>query len=176
MNLLLYYSNTLKTILCKETNNMHIGNLNHLPLSSYLHPKLIDIINTVKERLHNAGFTEEKTDIEENVFVISAQAMTEPLADRQSEFHNNFIDVQILLEGQETFGYGYKGYDSISEDKLEQHDVAFIDTVVDEQYVTLQAGDYVVFYPHQPHRPLICVDKPEAIKKIVVKIHKSVLK
>jgi biofilm protein TabA len=154
---------------------MHIGNLNHLTLSSQLHPLVKKVLAMVAEKVETNQLPSERLDLQEGVFLFTAEVTTEVFEARRSEIHENYMDIQILLEGEERFGYSYKGYGSVTEDQLETSDVAFVDDVVDEKFVDLSAGDFIIFYPQQPHRPMVCVDSPAPIKKIVVKIHKKLM-
>lgn len=154
---------------------MHIGNLNNLPLSSQLQPVIKEILEIVAQKVKNNDLPTEKLDLQEGVFLFPAEVETETLDKRRSEIHQDFMDIQILLEGEEKFGYSCKGFQTMTEDLLEKSDVAFIDDVIDEKFVDLIAGDFAIFYPGQPHRPLVCVDKPKLIKKIIVKVNKNIL-
>ncbi|MFC1233885.1 YhcH/YjgK/YiaL family protein [Vibrio sp. F74] len=154
---------------------MHIGNLDNLALSSQLHPIVKDILNTVADMIQRNELPDGKHYLQEDIFLFTAEVDTETLEMRRSEIHNDFMDIQILLDGEERFGYSYKGYETVTENQLDNNDIAFVDDVIDEKYVNLTSGDFIIFYPNQPHRPMICVDTPKAIKKMVVKINKKVL-
>ena len=156
-------------------NSMHTGNLNNLILSSQLHPVVKEILNIVAEKVKNNDLPTEKLYLQEDVFLFTAEVVTETLDMRRSEIHRDFMDIQILLEGEEKFGYSCKGYETITDDQLDTNDVAFVDNIIDEKYVDLAAGDFAIFYPNQPHRPMICVDTPKPIKKIIVKVNKKIL-
>jgi|ASRK01.1.fsa_nt_gi biofilm protein TabA len=154
---------------------MHIGNLDNLALSSQLHPIVKDILNTVAEMIQRNELPDGKHYLQEDVFLFTAEVDTETFDMRRSEIHNDFMDIQILLDGEERFGYSYKGYETVTDNQLDSNDIAFVDNIIDEKYVDLASGDFIIFYPNQPHRPMICVDTPKAIKKMVVKINKKVL-
>ncbi len=152
-----------------------IGNLNQLTFTSYLAPTLQQIIVTVKAQLEN-GIENGKYPIEEDkVFFFVVDDHTQPLRERRAEIHDQYLDVQILLEGEEMFGYSLHPFSSIQDDQLADKDVAFSRAVVDEKHVTLVPGDFIIFYPGQPHRPLIAVTRPMPVKKAVIKVHKNLL-
>ena len=154
---------------------MHIGNLDNLNISSQLHPELQNILNIVAEKVKNNDLPTEKFFLQDDVFVLPLEVTTETLDMRRSEIHHDFIDIQILLQGEERFGYSFKGFETTTDDQLATNDVAFVDDVIDEKFVDLKAGDFVVFYPKQAHRPMVCIDSPKKINKLVVKINKSIL-
>ncbi len=140
-----------------------------------LHPAIIEIIQKVKEQ------TIENTEIgnyplhDESVYFI-VNDKTELKENRRSEIHHKYLDVQLILEGTETFGYSEYPLLSIEDDYLEEKDIAFSNDVQDEQFVTLEAGEFIIFNPKQPHRPLVAVnDKPAAVKKLIIKVNSALL-
>ncbi len=72
---------------------------------------------------------------------------TQPLALRRSECHARYLDVQILPQGRERFGYSLAPFNALDEDLLATRDVAFSAQLVEERFVDLAAGDFIVFYP-----------------------------
>ncbi len=140
-----------------------------------LHPVIIEIIQKVKEQ------TIENTEVgnyplhDESVYFI-VNDKTELKENRRSEIHHKYLDVQLILEGSETFGYSEYPLLSIEDDYLEKKDIAFSNDVQDEQFVTLEAGEFIIFNPKQPHRPLVAVnDKPAAVKKLIIKVNSALL-
>ena len=140
-----------------------------------LHPVIIEIIQKVKEQ------TIENTEVgnyplhDESVYFI-VNDKTELKENRRSEIHHKYLDVQLILEGTETFGYSEYPLLSIEDDYLEEKDIAFSNDVQDEQFVTLEAGEFIIFTPKQPHRPLVAVDdKPAAVKKLIIKVNSALL-
>ena len=143
---------------------------------SELHPVIIEIIQYVKVK------TAEKVETgnyplpyDESVYFI-VDDKTELREKRRSEIHHKYLDVQLILEGTETFGYSNYPLLSIEDDYLAEKDIAFSNDVQDEQFVTLTAGEFIVFNPKQPHRPLVAVDdKPAAVKKLIIKVNSALL-
>jgi biofilm protein TabA len=140
-----------------------------------LHPVIIEIIQKVKEQ------TIENTEVgnyplhDESVYFI-VNDKTELKKHRRSEIHHKYLDVQLILEGTETFGYSEYPLLSIEDDCLEEKDIAFSNDVQDEQFVTLEAGEFIIFTPKQPHRPLVAVNgKPAAVKKLIIKVNSALL-
>ena len=101
---------------------------------------------------------------------------TELKENRRSEIHHKYLDVQLILEGIETFGYSEYPLLSIEDDDRAEKDIAFSNDVKDEEFVTLTAGEFIIFNPKQPHRPLVAVDdKPAAVKKLIIKVNSALL-
>ncbi|XDF79284.1 YhcH/YjgK/YiaL family protein [Aliivibrio fischeri] len=155
---------------------MFIGKWSEDIQGADLHPVIIEIIQYVKEQ------TEQNTSVgnyplphDESVYFI-VDDKTELKENRRSEIHHKYLDVQLLLEGSETFGYSEYPLISIEDDYLEDKDIAFSNDVKDEQFVTLGKGEFIIFNPKQPHRPLVAVnDTPAAVKKLIIKVNSALL-
>ena len=51
------------------------------------------------------------------------------------------------------------------------NDIAFTQEKTEGQWVPLEAGDFVILFPEDAHRPRgYFADAPEAVEKIVVKV------
>ncbi len=85
------------------------------------------------------------------------------------EVHRKYIDVQVVLQGSECMGW--KPMEEVEEwrgEYDEQKDVRFSDERC-EHFVTLKAGELVVFFPEDGHAPLIGAgDAP--LKKFIAKV------
>jgi biofilm protein TabA len=148
---------------------MLFGNIDQLDLLPYTYTKLRKCIEeavTIAQENPEGKYSLS----DDRIFVMVNATATEPTEQRAAEIHKKYIDIQILLEGEERFGYSNQLSDSFKAlDKLD-NDVLFIDEVAHENFVDLNAGDFVVFYPEQIHRPQCAVNTPMPIKKAVVKI------
>ena len=154
---------------------MLFGNVKQLDLVPYMSEKFVTWIN--EAMLLSENNEPGKYMIgDDGVFVNLVECETEPRAQRQSEIHKKYIDIQILLSGEETFGYSNAISDEARNLIELENDVMFFERVDKEQFITLQSGDFAIFYPNQAHRPLCAGnDKPMAIKKAILKIPTSVL-
>ncbi|MDR9828599.1 YhcH/YjgK/YiaL family protein [Vibrio sp. FNV 38] len=155
---------------------MLFGNVEKTELASYIHPTMKTLIKEAWAVAHDASREDGKYDLSyEGAFVVLATALTEPVEVRKAEYHKNYIDVQIVKQGKEKFGYSNDLSESESAVISLENDVAFMNEVVNEQFVTLLPGDFAVFYPNQVHRPLCAVDIPQEVKKVIVKIPHTLL-
>ncbi|WP_375748957.1 YhcH/YjgK/YiaL family protein [Vibrio sp. HN007] len=107
---------------------------------------------------------------EGGVFAMVVNAKTEPSEVRKPEFHKHYIDIQILLEGEEKLGYSNCLDSKYAEISDLENDVMFLEEVRNEQYVYLNPGDFALFFPGQIHRPLCSVNKDIEVKKAILKI------
>ncbi|MGL6017818.1 MAG: YhcH/YjgK/YiaL family protein [Gibbsiella quercinecans] len=107
------------------------------------------------------------------LFCLLQEMHTVPAEQMRAESHFDFVDIQYLLQGEETIGVARRqGDETITEQRLE-HDIVFYQQTHNEIAVTLQPGMFAVFFPHDLHRPC-CQSHGEAlIRKAVIKIHLS---
>lgn len=86
------------------------------------------------------------------------------------EAHRKNIDIQYLLKGEERVA-------CLPIDKLketvpysEEKDAAFFTSSLQPIEMTLGDGYFAIFFPQDGHMPQLSIDKPEMVKKVVVKI------
>lgn len=148
---------------------MLFGNVEQLDLVPYASRKLRSIISEAMALVEENG--EGKYPLsDDETFVILVSAQTEPREQRMAEIHKKYVDVQIVLQGEECFGYSNHLAAAPAALTELDNDVLLIDEVIQENFVTLQANDFVVFYPNQIHRPLCAVNQPQAVRKAIIKI------
>ncbi|MGY3904541.1 YhcH/YjgK/YiaL family protein [Aeromonas lusitana] len=128
----------------------------------------------VKDVAHWRDAPLGKTEIDGlRLFCLVSEELTEPVAARRGEFHEQYLDIQLLLSGEEWIGVGPHAYEREGADHP-YPDLWFVD---DEQtsYLALQPGDFAIFSPGELHRPLCTLTTPAKVKKLVVKVHKDLL-
>ena len=96
-----------------------------------------------------------KHELEPNrlwVIVESAQGRTR--AHAPLEFHRRFIDIQLVLAGEETIGWSpLSAETAAAADYDSVRDIAFL-AAVPRTWFQLRVGEFAVFYPHDAHAPL----------------------
>ena len=149
---------------------MIIGNIHHLELVPYLPTKLKQSIEFVK-KIITQDTPLGKHDIEgNNVFVLVSNDSTEAFEKRRAEYHERYLDIQIVLKGQEGMTFSNLPAGEPTDNWLADKDIAFLPAGEQEQQVILQEGDFVVFYPGEVHKPLCAVGEPAHVRKAVVKM------
>ena len=123
----------------------------------------------------------KKIDIEINVGVyqlnprvkaIVSEYVTKMGNEYGYEAHERFIDIQCVLNGEEKVSCS--PVERLKETKTysEEIDTAFYSTDFKHESTNLilQPGYFAVFYPQDGHMPQLCVDEPQMVKKVVVKV------
>lgn len=110
----------------------------------------------------------------ESWFCTLSPARTAPAATRHTEFHRQYLDIQILLAGEEIvhFSCADARHQQAEERKP---DLFIVDRPWLPHSVRLQPGDFVIFYPGEAHQALCAVGEPAAVRKAVFKIPLAML-
>jgi YhcH/YjgK/YiaL family protein len=103
-----------------------------------------------------------------DIFLIINHKDTKQREECPWEAHRRYIDIQYVLTGIEQIGYAYIDEMEVAMDYDENKDCIFFKGEGD--LFTVSAGTFALFNPEDVHRPGICIDKPEAVKKAVVKV------
>lgn len=152
---------------------MITGNVNHLELLPYLPAQLKQAIQYVMANF-NADSALGKFDVDgENQFVMIFNDSTSPAEERRQELHGKYLDIQIVLAGQEKMVFSNLAAPQGRAEWLEGKDIAFLPLEqqgLEEKSFIMNAGDFVVFYPGELHKPMCTVGENAPVKKAVVKI------
>lgn len=108
-------------------------------------------------------------DIADGVKVIAAEGegKTTEAALETFECHNQNIDIQFCISGNETIGWKPRTNCTQPKDEYsDEKDVLFFADKPD-MYFSLKSGQFVIFYPEDVHAPMI---GEGTIKKLVFKV------
>lgn len=107
-----------------------------------------------------------------NIKAIVSEYTTKEVNENGYEAHRQNIDIQYLLTGKEKIAC--LPVEQLSETKpySEETDAAFYNSVIDHGPSTLdlRLGYFAIFFPQDGHMPQLCVNDPEKVKKVVVKV------
>jgi biofilm protein TabA len=84
------------------------------------------------------------------------------------EAHRKYIDIQYVVNGSEKVGFCDVADMTIAQAYDKEKDCAIFKGTGD--FVTLSAGTFAVFFPHDAHMPGIAEGAPASVKKVVVKV------
>lgn len=90
-------------------------------------------------------------------------------ADAALEVHDRYIDIQVVLEGEETFGWTERSECTGARGVMDsEKDVQFFDGPKALTF-KLKAGDFCILFPTDGHAPMIG-DPSTEIKKCIFKV------
>lgn len=103
-----------------------------------------------------------------SLFALTQAYETKPIHEGKLEAHRNYIDIQLILEGEEFMGYAplQNQAESIPFDPAK--DIGFYDG--EAWFTLLRKGMFAVFFPEDAHLPGRHTQKPTSVKKIVLKV------
>ncbi len=105
-----------------------------------------------------------------NIYANVQSVDLKPVEEKKWEVHRKYIDIQYVITQKEKMGYGIlEDFKTIIEKYDDNRDVEFLDGEK-FNFVDVNCGYFVIFYPNDVHAPMLRVDKAEKIKKVIVKI------
>jgi len=142
--------------------------LDHLELYTSLSPRLTVGLRALRfDDL--AGRADGRYPIEgEDIFAIVQRYTTKPLDAGKWEAHRKYIDIQYIAAGVERMGRADLDRLAVVEPYAEDRDVLFLAGTGD--LLTVRAGEFVIFHPHDAHMPGLAAGAPAAVTKIVIKV------
>ena len=111
----------------------------------------------------------------DNIFMNVMQFATQSPEQKKAELHREYIDIQVLLSGEERFLFGMTDSARQCEEMHVEDDYQLCSQIADEQAMVLKPGRFVIFMPSEPHKPGCVVKAPMDIKKVVIKVRASLL-
>ncbi len=112
-----------------------------------------------------------RVNLSNDIYVNIETYKTKMPADAQFEAHNKYIDIQIILKGNELISYTDKSILTVKTHYNEEKDITFYSEAVnDYPYIKLDGSNFVMLFPHEAHAPQICDESPSEVKKVVIKI------
>jgi len=113
------------------------------------------------------GRTNVKGD---DVYVMISEGETRSPEQVKFEAHRRYIDIQLVVRGQEAIGVAPVASLVTVEPYDEAKDIEFFSVPRQSATLALRAGDFAVFAPGDGHRPSLHLDGPHVSRKAVVKV------
>lgn len=104
----------------------------------------------------------------DDVFALVLLYDSKPLQEGKWEAHRKYIDIQYIFDGTEKMGYANMERMKVIQEYDQDKDILFADG--EGSFITIEPGMYAIFTPHDAHMPGIINNKPQQIKKVVVKV------
>ncbi|MDR0692783.1 MAG: YhcH/YjgK/YiaL family protein [Prevotellaceae bacterium] len=103
----------------------------------------------------------------DNVYATVSEGPGKALEAAKLEVHDAYIDIQVLIKGQETMGWRDRRHCKILNAAYDEKlDMALYDDEPDV-FFTLEPEHIVIFFPYDAHAPMI---GDGVIRKIIVKV------
>ena len=100
--------------------------------------------------------------------ILVQQNTTKDAATQKVETHRNYLDIQYIVEGEETVGWAPTETLTPADEYNPVKDKQMYTGHVD--FMRIAAGYCYVVYPEDAHMPGVHIDEPHNFKKLVVKL------
>ena len=147
---------------------MIIAKKEHADYYKGIHPRLDKALELLQDDDFIASVGADKVFIEgDALYAFRSEYTTVPFEETYFEAHKKYLDIQIVVSGQECAGIADP--DTLGEPFKEKPDFKGYHGEP-EQYVTLRPDNFIVVFPGDAHRLKIAVNGPETVSKVVFKI------
>ena len=149
---------------------MIFGQLNELKFYKGISQGLDAAIEVIENGSYKNGVLGKNEIDGDNVFFNLQECKTKILEECFFECHKKYIDIHVVIEGEEGIGYSLK--DSLKEKSEfnEESDFGVLEGV-EEYRMNMTKDNFLVVFPDEPHMPLIAKNnEPTELKKVVFKI------
>lgn len=129
--------------------------------------RAIDYIFEGKYKNNHFGKNEIDGDI--IYFNCPEKPMTKDKNGLEVEYHKRYIDIHIVIEGEESIGYS--PFDEATETKSFdiENDYALMKGDIKTEFY-LDNKKFLIIFPYEPHIALLKVNEIKEIKKVIFKV------
>lgn len=131
-----------------------------------IHPRLDRVIDCLNEEFLRRVGTETQKLEDELLYVTRFDYVTSPLEETFFEAHKKYLDVHLMLDGQERVDISHPDTLALFDHK----DDFYAYRGEAEQTLILTPGSFLVVFPGDAHRIKVQVKGPETVSKVVFKL------
>ena len=113
---------------------------------------------------------QERTELAGGAFGLEQVYLSKLRPEAFFESHKQYIDVQVIVEGEEFIEVADIAKLSLKEDRTPAKDVIIYHMAENTSVLRLVAGDATVLFPVDGHMPTVAIKAPALVRKIVVKV------
>jgi YhcH/YjgK/YiaL family protein len=113
---------------------------------------------------------QERIELANGAFALEQVYLSKLRPEAFFESHRQYIDVQVIVEGEEFIEVADIAKLSLKEDRTPAKDVIIYHMSDNASVLRLGAGDASVLFPVDGHMPTVAIGQPSLVRKIVVKV------
>jgi biofilm protein TabA len=118
-----------------------------------------------------AAGTTERVELGGGAFALEQAYLTKPRREGRWESHCAYIDVQLIVAGEELMEVADASWLTVAENLTPAKDVIFYQPFEAGSVLRVRAGEAAVFFPADAHLPSLRVGaEPALVRKTVVKV------
>ena len=128
--------------------------------------KILEFLFNLDENTPNGRY-----EIDDNAYANIEEYNTKAPENCYFEAHQKYIDIQMLLKGEERLDCrSIKGL-TVKEEYNEERDIIFFNEQETASSVKLSDDYFALLLPHDAHKPQMSINnQPQNVKKVVVKV------
>lgn len=112
-----------------------------------------------------------RVDLAGGAFALEQAYLTKPRAEGRWESHLAYIDLQMLVEGEERMEVADVARLTVAENLTPSKDLIFYQPFESGSVLRLRAGEAAIFFPADAHLPSLRVGpEPALVRKTVIKV------
>ena len=131
-----------------------------------IHPRLDRVIDCLNEEFLNKVGTQTQKLEDDLLYVTRFDYETIPLEEAFFEAHKKYLDVHLMLQGEERVDISHPDVLTLFDHK----DDFYAYQGEAEQTLLLTPGSFLVVFPGDAHRIKVQVEGPENVSKVVFKL------
>jgi biofilm protein TabA len=140
----------------------------------FMHPVLIEAIDYLAQTDFSQMDLGKYPLKEEYMYTLIMELTTKPRLEASAEKHEQYLDIHYLIKGSECIGWALNNEKELPSQLYDKdNDYALYSLPSAEVLLHIELGNYVVLFPEDIHCPAVCDEKPASIRKVVMKIHRS---
>jgi YhcH/YjgK/YiaL family protein len=112
----------------------------------------------------------KRIELGDGIFALEQAYLTKERSEGKWESHLKYIDVQVVIAGEENLEVCEVSRLSLSENLTPAKDLLFYKPTSEGSVLRLKAGEAAILFPADGHLPGIRVDQPVLVRKSVVKV------
>lgn len=146
---------------------MIFDKLNNISLYKNIPGLVIDFVNNLDSEIELG-----KHILSDEIYVNVETYSTRTLNNARFESHQNYIDIQILLQGEELIYTAESDKLNVESPYNPEKDITFYSDNLNKRHnFKLDGSNFVMLYPHEAHAPQVAInDESKNVLKVVVKI------
>jgi biofilm protein TabA len=117
-----------------------------------------------------AGGTNHRQELGGGAYAVEMAYLTKPRAEGFFETHRKYIDVQVLVAGDELMELAPVSRLGVTQPYDPAKDFAKHTDTRESSVLRATAGDVAIFWPEDAHMPSLAVNAPALVRKTVVKV------
>lgn len=148
-------------------DNIKNANIYH-NLSEFIKIGLNYLENTDFSKVSNGRYE----ILEDKVYANVQDYISKPEHEGKFEAHKRYIDIQYIVKGEEKIGVSdILNFEEATVYESEK-DIIFLTPKIDSkvEFIELKEKEFMILTPQDAHMPMITIDQPCYVKKVVVKV------